>query len=147
MFCIQNAGHREFARVGVAGPNRLDGVGVVGLDSRPRPWWRLRVCAQDPRGLACGAVGDVLPRWRHQYRAPQHGGRDPTHRGRPRATTDEEDPLDPGAGRDGEFPTAVYITIAVLVVCLGTNAVVGILKRVRSAKVEDLAVDHAVGVH
>ena len=42
------------------------------------------------------------------------------------------------AGRDGEFPTAVYITIAVLVVCLGTNAVVGILKRVRAARVDGL---------
>ena len=50
------------------------------------------------------------------------------------------------AGRDGEFPTAVYITIAVLVVCLGTNAVVGIAKRVRSAKVESVPVDHVVGV-
>ena len=52
------------------------------------------------------------------------------------------------AGRDGEFPTAVYITIAVLVVCLGTNAVVGILKRVRAARVDGLeSVDTAVGVH
>jgi hypothetical protein len=52
------------------------------------------------------------------------------------------------AGRDGEFPTAVYITIAVLVVCLGTNAIVGVLKRVRTAKVDELgSVDHAVGVH
>ncbi len=52
------------------------------------------------------------------------------------------------AGREGEFPTAVYITIAVLVVCLGTNAVVGILKRVRAARVDGLeSVDTAVGVH
>ena len=52
------------------------------------------------------------------------------------------------AGRDGEFPTAVYITIAVLVVCLGTNAVVGILKRVQAARVDGLkSVDTAVGVH
>jgi hypothetical protein len=52
------------------------------------------------------------------------------------------------AGRDGEFPTAVYITIAVLVVCLGTNALVGIVKRVRSARVDALgSVDHPVGVH
>jgi hypothetical protein len=51
------------------------------------------------------------------------------------------------AGRDGEFPTAVYVTIAVLVVCLGTNAIVGVAKRVRAAKVESVApIDHAVGV-
>ena len=51
------------------------------------------------------------------------------------------------AGRDGEFPTAVYITIAVLVVCLGTNAIVGVAKRVRAAKVESVtSVDHVVGV-
>jgi hypothetical protein len=52
------------------------------------------------------------------------------------------------AGRDGEFPTAVYIAIVVLVVCLGANAVVGIAKRVRAARVDSLtsSVDHAVGV-
>jgi hypothetical protein len=51
------------------------------------------------------------------------------------------------AGRDGEFPTAVYVVVAALVVCLGTNAVVGITKRVRAARVESIAsVDHVVGV-
>ena len=51
------------------------------------------------------------------------------------------------AGRDGEFPTAVYITIAVLVVCLGINAIVGVAKRVRSARVDAPgSVDHVVGV-
>jgi hypothetical protein len=51
------------------------------------------------------------------------------------------------AGRDGEFPKAVYITVVVLVVCLGTNAVVGIFKRVRSQRVDQVgSVDHAVGV-
>jgi len=51
------------------------------------------------------------------------------------------------AGRDGEFPSAVYIAIVVLVVCLGANAVVGILRRVRAARVDSVAsVDHAVGV-
>ena len=39
---------------------------VVGLDPRPRPARRLGVSTQGPRGLPSGAVGDVLPRRRHQ---------------------------------------------------------------------------------
>ena len=38
------------------------------------------------------------------------------------------------AGRDGSFPTIVYVVTAILAVFLGLNAVVGIRRRVRSAR-------------
>ena len=39
-------------------------------------------------------------------------------------------------GRDGQFPTLVYVVVAVLVVCLGANAVLGVRRRVQLAKVD-----------
>lgn len=38
------------------------------------------------------------------------------------------------AGRDGEFPTVVYVVVALLAVCLGFNAVYGIRRRVRDER-------------
>lgn len=38
------------------------------------------------------------------------------------------------AGRDGEFPTIVYVVTAVLAVCLGVNAVFGLRRRVRDER-------------
>lgn len=38
------------------------------------------------------------------------------------------------AGRDGEFPTIVYVVTAVLCVCLGINAVFGLRRRVRAER-------------
>ena len=38
------------------------------------------------------------------------------------------------AGRDGEFPTVVYVVTAVLAVCLGVNAVFGLRRRVRAER-------------
>ncbi len=38
------------------------------------------------------------------------------------------------AGRDGDFPTIVYVVTAVLAVCLGVNAVIGLRRRVRAAR-------------
>ena len=40
------------------------------------------------------------------------------------------------AGRDGSFPTIVYVVTAVLAVSLGANAIFTIRKRVRIAKLE-----------
>ncbi len=40
------------------------------------------------------------------------------------------------AGRDGEFPTIVYVVTALLAIFLGLNAVLGIRRRVRTAKAE-----------
>jgi len=39
------------------------------------------------------------------------------------------------AGRNGEFPKAVYLVVAAFVICLGANAVIGVMRRVRSARV------------
>jgi hypothetical protein len=38
------------------------------------------------------------------------------------------------AGRDGSFPTVVYVVTALFVLCVGTNAVLGIRRRVRSER-------------
>lgn len=38
------------------------------------------------------------------------------------------------AGREGQFPTIVYVIVAILAVCLGVNAVYGIRKRVREER-------------
>lgn len=38
------------------------------------------------------------------------------------------------AGREGQFPTIVYVVVALLAVCLGFNAVYGIRKRVRAER-------------
>lgn len=38
------------------------------------------------------------------------------------------------AGRDGEFPTIVYVVTAILCVCLGVNAVFGLRRRVRTER-------------
>ena len=38
------------------------------------------------------------------------------------------------AGRDGEFPTIVYVVTAILAVCLGINAVLGLRRRVRAER-------------
>ncbi|CAN5868406.1 hypothetical protein BH23ACT2_BH23ACT2_11600 [soil metagenome] len=40
------------------------------------------------------------------------------------------------AGRDGSFPTIVYVVIALFVVCAGTVAVLGIRRRVRLERAE-----------
>lgn len=40
------------------------------------------------------------------------------------------------AGREGQFPTIVYVVVVVFVVCLGANAVLGIRKRVIEARAE-----------
>lgn len=38
------------------------------------------------------------------------------------------------AGRDGSFPTIVYIVTAVLAICLGVNAVFGLRRQLRAAR-------------
>lgn len=38
------------------------------------------------------------------------------------------------AGRDGSFPTIVYVVTAILVVFLGLNAVLGVRRRVQAAR-------------
>ncbi len=38
------------------------------------------------------------------------------------------------AGRDGDFPTVVYVVIALCVVCFGANAVMGVRRKVREGK-------------
>ncbi|MEZ5177381.1 MAG: hypothetical protein R2746_03615 [Acidimicrobiales bacterium] len=42
------------------------------------------------------------------------------------------------AGRDGEFPTVVYVVVALLAVSLGVNAIYGIRRRVRVERAEAL---------
>ena len=42
------------------------------------------------------------------------------------------------AGRDGSFPTIVYVVTALLAVFLGINAVLGIRRRVKAAKAESV---------
>jgi hypothetical protein len=38
------------------------------------------------------------------------------------------------AGRDGEFPTVVYVAVAVCVTCFGANAVISVIRKVRRAR-------------
>lgn len=38
------------------------------------------------------------------------------------------------AGRDGTFPTAVYVAVALCVVCFGANAVISVVRKVRRAR-------------
>ena len=40
-------------------------------------------------------------------------------------------------GRNGQFPTIVYVVVAVLVVCLGANASYGVYRRVRAARLAE----------
>ncbi|HXH56182.1 hypothetical protein [Iamia sp.] len=47
------------------------------------------------------------------------------------------------AGRDGTFPTVVYLALAVCVVCFGANAVVAVRRKVRQARVAEVAVPRA----
>lgn len=38
------------------------------------------------------------------------------------------------AGRDGSFPTVVYVVTSIFVVCVGANAVLGVRRRVREER-------------
>ena len=51
------------------------------------------------------------------------------------------------AGRNGEFPKPVYVVVVALVVCLGANAVIGVMRRVRTARVgHPAAMESIIGV-
>lgn len=43
------------------------------------------------------------------------------------------------AGRDGSFPTVVYVVVALCLVCFGANAVLSVRRKVREARAADVA--------